>query len=327
MGTKNSKNDGVEEVIPKRRSKQILSDLDALESEDVVLVSSYKKEEEKQPEVDEPINYGNDEWMATLTSLKKPKCRKNNLSALFDGTGYDDTGKKKKKKKKKSELTDYNEMFDKEIRLIQNQLQDQSKFVQSLQRRYDAMDSQKSTARGVGKFTTDLIGVLNSARALNKDLIRELVSTKKTIVELSMKEKKELGLGAETQDDSGLFASSYLKQIMSMKKDSFEGGDYGVDDIDNVDDLYDAINTTISNSGESTRDENANKFLKYESQQVEVYLVCDETSGDKYFIAENKDGEIIDDYPLPNTADSCTLNRSTGIAMDKFGKKYRIIWK
>lgn len=327
MGKNKVNHDEVEEVVPKRRSKQILSDLDALENEDVVLVSSYKKEEEKAPEIDEPVNYGNDEWMATLESLKKPKCRKSNLSSLFDGTGFDDGGRKKKKKKKKNDLTDFNEMFDKEIRLLQNQLQDQSKFVQSLQRRYDAMDSQKSTARGVGKFTTDLIGVLNSARALNKDLTRELINTKKTIAELSMKEKKELGVGSDAQDDSGLFASSYLKQIMSMKKDSFEGGDFGVDDINNSDDLYDAISATITNSGESTRDDNANKFLKYESQQVEVCLVCDETSGDKYFIAENKDGDIIDDYPLPNTADSCTLNRSTGIAMDKYGKKYPIIWK
>ena len=231
----NTKKD-VDEVIPKRRSTKILEALDELENDDVVLVSSFKKKEEPPAEeIDNIGSYTDEEWMTTLASLKKPKCRKKHISSLFDGTDYEYGKPKKKKKKKKDDLTDYNEMFDKEIRLIQNQLQDQSKFVQSLQRRYDAMDAQKSTARGVGKYTTDLIGVLNSARALNKDLIRELVSTKKTIAELSMKEKKEFGVDIDAGSDVGQFASSYLKQIMSMKKDAFDTGEFAVDDIIAVD--------------------------------------------------------------------------------------------
>lgn len=316
------------EAIPKRRSSKILQDLNDLENEEVVLVSNYKKKEEpKQEEIDDPASYSDEEWMATLTSLKKPKCRKKDISALFDGTDYEYGKPKKKKKKKKDDLTDYNEMFDKELRLIQNQLQDQSKFVQSLQRRYDAIDSQKSTARGVGKYTTDLVSALTSARSLSKDLIRELISTKKTIAELSMKEKKELGLGADTMDDSGQFASSYLKQIMSMKKDAFDSGEFGVDDITSDDDLFDAVSTTISNSDQEQRSDEARKYLKYESQNVTVSLVYDKETEDKYFIAENEDGEIIDDYPLPTTAESCSINRSTGIAVDKFGKKYHVIFR
>lgn len=317
-----------EDVIPKRRSAKILEALDDLENEEVVLVSNYKrKDEPKQEEIEESSSYTDEEWMNTLAALKKPKCRKKNISSLFDGTDYECSKPKKKKKKKKGDLTDYNEMFDKEIRLIQNQLQDQSKFVQSLQRRYDAMDSQKSTARGVGKFTTDLIGVLNSARALNKDLIRELVSTKKTIAELSMKEKKEFGVGTDVTDDSGQFASSYLKQIMAMKKDAFEGGEFGVDDITSDDDLFDAVSSTIINSEQEQRSDESRRYLKYETQNVQVRLVYDTATENKYFIAENDDGEIIDDYPLPTTADSCSVNRSTGIAVDKYGKKYHVIFQ
>lgn len=323
----NTKKD-VDEVIPKRRSTKILEALDELENDDVVLVSSFKKKEEPPAEeIDSTGSYTDEEWMTTLASLKKPKCRKKHISSLFDGTDYEYGKPKKKKKKKKDDLTDYNEMFDKEIRLIQNQLQDQSKFVQSLQRRYDAMDAQKSTARGVGKYTTDLIGVLNSARALNKDLIRELVSTKKTIAELSMKEKKEFGADIDAGSDVGQFASSYLKQIMSMKKDVFDTGEFAVDDITSDDDLFDAISTTISNSDQEQRTDEARRYLKYESQNVQIRLVYNSTTEEKYFIAETDDGEIIDDYPLPTTADSCSINRSTGIAIDKYGKKYHVIFQ
>lgn len=323
----NTKKD-VDEVIPKRRSTKILEALDELENDDVVLVSSFKKKEEPPAEeIDSIGSYTDEEWMTTLASLKKPKCRKKHISSLFDGTDYEYGKPKKKKKKKKDDLTDYNEMFDKEIRLIQNQLQDQSKFVQSLQRRYDAMDAQKSTARGVGKYTTDLIGVLNSARALNKDLIRELVSTKKTIAELSMKEKKEFGVDIDAGSDVGQFASSYLKQIMSMKKDAFDTGEFAVDDITSDDDLFDAISTTISNSDQEQRSDEARQYLKYESQNVQIRLVYNNTTEEKYFIAETDDGEIIDDYPLPTTADSCSINRSTGIAIDKYGKKYHVIFQ
>ena len=323
-----NKDKDMEEIIPKRRSVKILEALDELENEEVVLVSNFKKKEEPKPEeIDEGTSYTDEEWMTTLETLRKPKCRKKNISSLFDGTDYEYGKPKKKKKKKKDELTDYNEMFDKEIRLIQNQLQDQSKFVQSLQRRYDAMDSQKSTARGVGKFTTDLIGVLNSARALNKDLIRELVSTKKTIAELSMKEKKEFGTNTDAMDDSGQFASSYLKQIMSMKKEAFDSGEFGVDDITSDDDLFDAISTTISTSDHEQRSDESRQYLKYESQNVQIRLVYDSATENKYFIAENEDGEIIEDYPLPTTADSCSINRSTGIAVDKYGKKYHVIFQ
>lgn len=323
----NTKKD-VDEVIPKRRSTKILEALDELENDDVVLVSSFKKKEEPPAEeIDSVGSYTDEEWMTTLASLKKPKCRKKHISSLFDGTDYEYGKPKKKKKKKKDDLTDYNEMFDKEIRLIQNQLQDQSKFVQSLQRRYDAMDAQKSTARGVGKYTTDLIGVLNSARALNKDLIRELVSTKKTIAELSMKEKKEFGVDIDAGSDVGQFASSYLKQIMSMKKDAFDTGEFAVDDITSDDDLFDAISSTISNSDQEQRSDEARRYLKYESQNVQIRLVYNSTTEEKYFIAETDDGEIIDDYPLPTTADSCSINRSTGIAIDKYGKKYHVIFQ
>ena len=60
---------------------------------------------------------------------------------------------------------------------------------------------------------------------------------------------------------------------------------------------------------------------------MQVLLVYDANTDSKYFIAENENGEILDDYPLPTTAESCSINRSTGIAVDKYGKKYHVIFQ
>jgi hypothetical protein len=51
----------------------------------------------------------------------------------------------------------------------------------------------------------------------------------------------------------------------------------------------------------------------------------DKASDTKTFIAEDEDGNIIDDYPLPKTIDSISINHSTLVATDRYGKKYPVI--
>ena len=43
-------------------------------------------------------------------------------------------------------------------------------------------------------------------------------------------------------------------------------------------------------------------------------------------MAKDEEGEIIDDYPLPIHT-QLSINRSTNIATDTYGKKYQIISK
>jgi hypothetical protein len=77
------------------------------------------------------------------------------------------------------------------------------------------------------------------------------------------------------------------------------------------------------------RPEEVDKYLEYENKNITVYVCIrnDETdiNNNYEFIAKDEDGNIIDDYPLPNHT-SISINRSTNIATDTYGKKYYIIW-
>ena len=101
-------------------------------------------------------------------------------------------GKKKKKKKKEAEgPKDYSHEFEAEMGLYQNLLKDSTAFTDSLQKRYYSLESSKSSARGIGKFTTDLISAINQSRDGSIKLISQIASLKKDIINLNMKERKE----------------------------------------------------------------------------------------------------------------------------------------
>ena len=66
---------------------------------------------------------------------------------------------------------------------------------------------------------------------------------------------------------------------------------------------------------------------KYENSNIKIYVVITDNDVENYeFIAKDENGEIISDYPLP-VHTNISVNRSTNIATDIFGKKYSIIWE
>ena len=73
--------------------------------------------------------------------------------------------------------------------------------------------------------------------------------------------------------------------------------------------------------------EEIDKYLKYENRNVSIYACINKENTEDYdFIAKDEDGEIIDDYPLPIKT-RLSINNSTNIATDTYGKKYNIIWR
>ena len=75
------------------------------------------------------------------------------------------------------------------------------------------------------------------------------------------------------------------------------------------------------------RSSDVDLYLKYENRNVEIKIIITNDDFVNYeFEAIDENGEIIDDYPLPNHT-SISVNRSTNIATDEYGKKYDIIWR
>ena len=302
--------------LPRNRKKRILEDLNTLDDsfdDDVILMSSSKKENKKNEVKEENEDLG--EWLSTLSSLSQTKLKATRKAKdLFGGKK-----KKKNKDKKKGEPTNFSKEFEPEVALLNNLLIDQNRFVDSLQQQYDRMTSLKSTARGTGKFTTDLCANINTGRQLAAQLVEKKINTKKIIADLEMKERKDLGLGENT-DDLNNFAAEYLKNILVSRPDmSSNYGNFDVEDMDEDDFI-----NSIGNSVEDTRSDEVGRYLKYENRNVKIIVRMNKDDYDDYeFIAEASDGEILLDYPLPEHT-SLSVNRSTMIATDTYGKKYPI---
>lgn len=321
-------------VVRNRKKEKVLSELDELDFEMPGMISSNKPEIKKKhkTEVDEMREETNDdaenEWLATISNFKTEKIKlskraKRRRTGLFE---YYETDKKTKKgkKKKKDELTDYNKEFEHESALLKNLLIDQNKFVDSLQQKYNLMENTKSAQRGVGKFTSDLIESINSGRTLSMHLVDKLISTKKTIADLSMKEKKELKASQNGDlEDLNAYSANFLKQMLTEGRSSFMGDNYDltVEDSD-PDKLFDTLEDELGDS-DITNDEEVDKYLKYENEDVTIYLIEDSVNNDMWFEARTKNGRVLDDYPLPKV-EGIEINRSTNIATDKYSRKYPV---
>ncbi len=319
-----------------KKKKSLISELDELDKEPVlvsdIMVKNHeekkqKKEEKKAKKEKKIIEDDEDDWMTTLDNFKAPKIRKNSSKKFFDDFG----NKKKKKKKKKGEFVSHKKEFETEMALLKNLQIDQNKFVDSLQKKYNQMENTKSTARGVGKYTTDLIMSINGARDLSMRLVDRIIATKKAIADLDFKERKEFGSAANSeQQNLSNYASTYLKQLMSAGRNNIVGSGDSYDSYDNIDDntddLFDSINESL---GDTDRSEDVEKYLKYENDNVKIHVLYHDSVdtsdlNEKYdYIAINKDGKVVDDYPLPEKT-KLQINRTTGFCKDIYGNSYEI---
>lgn len=270
----------------------------------------------------------NDKWLAALMDANDVKIKKSKYRTdIFDEALGEKKKKKKKKDKDKNEPTDFKKEFETEAALLRNLMIDQSHFVESLQKEYDFLKSNKSSSRGINKNMTDLIESITAARALTTQIVDKQISLKKSIADLSMKERKEMNGGIGEGENLADFASSYLKQMISERQQLLTGGsseigDYSIDEMSNL--LDDNL---TSGEGFEDRPDEVEKYLEYEDRNVTIWVFMNQNDVDDYeFVALDEDDEEISDYPLPYK-NKLSINRSTNIATDTFGQKYPIRWR
>lgn len=285
-----------------------------------------KKKKKEKKEKDEQDDIAAENWLSAVSNIKfspsvdKKRARHYDFDDLFTEGKH---GKKKKKKKKKGELTDFNKEFEQETRLVKNILAQQTKFTESLQKRYDVLESSKTAARGVGKFTTDLIEAINTSRNISLAAVKELAAIKKTAIDLHMKEKKDSQSGVDDQSISN-FSASLLKQAISEDRRTLTNYSGEIAPIDGTaDDIFDNLENEMR---DSARPDEVDKMMEYESSGAKVYALVDKDSEDWTLIAQDENGNIIPDYPLPEP-DELHINRDAGMAADEYHNRYEIIWK
>lgn len=320
-------------LIHHKNADTIMDELEVLDASPNVPLSKYnpnKKEKKKKDEVEQirdASEESTEDWLDAVANFRKEPIRTTSSrgSGIFDFVDSDGRKKKKKKKKGKNDLTDYRKEFEPEMMLFQNLLEEQTKFTNSLQRRYDTLAGTKSAARGTGKFTTDLISQINEARKATASFAGSVVSLKKTIADLQMKEKKEFGSAANESEDLGSYSASFLKKMISQDRNTLAsyGGDVVPFDGD-ADDLFKNVEADLELSGEERPDE-VEKYMKY-GTNVELRVLVDKNTNQYQFEAVDRTtGDTIDDYPLPTVA-HLDINSSTGMASDEYYNRYPVVW-
>ena len=329
----------------KKNRSSILSQLKDIENDDVMSNSNYSshsflpssmlKEQDKdngkkkKKYSDEYTDEDADQWFSELLVASDPKIDKKGRirESLFTSAGITGKKKKKKKKDKEKDLIDYKKELEPEMALYRNLLMEQNRFTESLQKEYDSIKSVKASSRGVNKQMTDLIANITSARGLAMQLVEKNVNAKKLIAELTLKQRKEMGLNNEGVENMADFASSYLKQMLNDRQVLVTGtGDNSVSEY-TEDELFEELSSSLMKDSSMDRPEEVDRYLKYENRNVEVSVIITNNDVENYeFIAKDENGYEIDDYPLPIHT-SISVNRSTNIATDTYGKKYPIIWR
>lgn len=312
--------------LSKPKKKSLLDEMDVMEQESFSMISSFRPTNTSKKKDDaeqmQEASEASEDWLRTIETFKAEPIRGNKSSMDIFG---DYTGKKKKKKKKnKDEAVDYAKEFEPEMNILQNLLNEQSRFNASLQKRYDTMESSKSAVRGVGKFTTDLITSINQGRGTSLQITNNIVSLKKTIADLNMKERKErAAVNGEGLENMGDYSANFLKQVLRESRKDI--GNYGDDSpVDgDASDIFANLSEELSGT---ERSEDIEKYLQYEKDNVTIYAYVNKETDAYHLEAVTEDGRILDDYPIPYV-EKMEINHSTEVASDEYHTKYPIIWE
>ena len=185
----------------------------------------------------------------------------------------------------------------------------------------DINEMRKMRSRNYGKIS-ELVEVKGSLYNNQLQILKELNSVKKTQFDIKNKIKET------TSSDDGYAAQSVVQSIFGLGHDTLlagvggrDGSSGAYDDV--VDDSSeDQIYEEVMSSNEDDDSDGA-KFLKYEG--LGAHYVLEETEdGTRRVYAEDKDGNVIEDYPVPKDVDELRfeINQKNNTAIDQLQRKY-----
>ena len=185
------------------------------------------------------------------------------------------------------------------------------------------------------KNLAELIAAKNQLVNASLQIVKESVSIKKTQFDLQHKlnakkaESEENG-ASSSRAISNLFSigrSNILSSVGGYESVSTSTGEVEQVSVPVSSNIYDDDDEIIQQKyfSDNTMQNDGDKFLKYENMGVEyILLVGDE--GYKQIIAEDKNGEIVTDYPMPSNVNELNFNisESTGTATDDYHRRYKV---
>lgn len=230
--------------------------------------------------------------------------------------------------------------FAEELTMLNDLLDEVNKFGKKLDKKYESMAGSKT--KGVSKYTNDLIQSILATKSTKLQIVKELTSLKKNILDLQLKEGRRFG-GEGEGDSAEYSANSYFKEIMRVGRNNFmEALNDNTPSIQTEDDVPEEIEYANKLSErnemlddhiakrleqETDRSDEANKYILYENLNVELKIKYNAVNDDWKIIAVGDNGNEILDYPIPDKKDLGKVKFSADhkYATDKFGRSYKVI--
>jgi hypothetical protein len=180
------------------------------------------------------------------------------------------------------------------------------------------------------KTLAELLVAKNQLLSTSLQVVKEQSSIKKIQFDLQHKASAKK---AESENDSSS-SSRAISNLFSIGRNNIISSVGGYETISGASNdevvsktMYDDDDEHIQKKyfSDSSRDSDGDKFLKYENLGVEYVLFVGD-DGYKEIIAEDKDGNIISDYPMPSNFKELNfeISESTGTATDDFHRRYKV---
>ena len=221
------------------------------------------------------------------------------------------------------ELSEVEKAFSPQEKALRNLIDEIVADEKGVQKDIDAL--RMSRTRNT-KSLADLIDSKGSLINARLSAIKEINKIRKDMIDIRMKQnaaKKDV----EASDTDSYYAvqkilnydnSSSPISLQSISGATSESGESPISDSVEYDD--DLIQAKYFPSEEETE---GDKYIKYENRHVQLHLQID-SEGNKKVVPIDQDGIIVDDYPIPEGADTAeyTINEETGIARDKSFREF-----
>ncbi len=155
------------------------------------------------------------------------------------------------------------------------------------------------------KALSELMQTKNQLQTTCLNVVKAINDSKKVQIDLKAKDKAK-----DMQDSTSQVSARALKSLFSMNRKA-------INDAVSDETSYYSDNEDAADSGEEAYyaahcneelDSDGDKFIKYENVGPHYVLIVNEESDMKQVITEDKDGNIIPDYPLPTDIDDLDFN-------------------
>ena len=197
------------------------------------------------------------------------------------------------------------------------------------------IDQLRSMTRGRNyKALSDLNSAKTSYHSTQLQAIKEMNSIKKSIFEMRMKERAAKAAAGDTENTD--ISTNTIRSLFSAGRNDIVNATGGYSKVSG------AVNSISSNpsnmdmsddeiedryfADEPDEETDGDKFLEYEGQGVEYYLLVDETDAPVEVVAKDRDGNIVPDYPMPSNVENLrfSINTTTQSAEDDLHRKYKL---